>query len=142
MNDNSHSFPLDGGNEKTLKIQALITDLLKKQLDIEAALEYAHNSHTFDDVVEMVLVGRLHFYPTGDSFVIMEVLTYPQHKVYHTFLAGGNMEEIFNIHDTLHDNAKKLECSYTSVVGRKGWEKALKSRGWKYSYSTLYREVT
>ena len=51
------------------------------------------------------------------------------------------MEEIFEMHDMLEANGKSLGCKYTSIVGRKGWERALKSRGWNYAYSTLYREI-
>jgi hypothetical protein len=130
------------GTEKTLNLQKLIADLLHFQLDIQAALSYAHDSHTFDDIVDMVLTGRLHFYKASEeAFIIMEVQRYPQHNVYHCFLAGGDLEDILETHPVLELNAKKLDCIYTSVAGRRGWERVLKKRGWEYGLTIMYREV-
>ena len=141
MNDMSSQFP-PRGETLAEQMKILIDDMLKYRLDIEAALEYANNSHTFDDVVGQVLAGQLHFYALPTSFVIMERQTYPQHKVYHCFLAGGHKAEIEDAQPMLMKNAKHLECKYVTVVGRNGWVRELRKQGWKHQYSVLSKEVT
>ena len=141
MNDMT-SFPPVSGNSLAFTMKKLINDMLKYELDIMAALAYANNSHTFDDVVSQVLSGQLHFYPLPNSYVIMERQTYPQHKVYHCFLAGGDKTEIQDAQPMLMENAKHLECKYVTVVGREGWARELRKHGWKHQYSVLSKEVS
>lgn len=134
-------FSLPPREEKIDNLLKLVTDLKKYKLDIEKALEYGGNSHSFDDIVGQVLQGRLHFYPLENSFVIMEVHKYPNFNVYHGFLAGGKLEEIIAFQDTLVGNAKQLNCKGISISGRRGWEKALKPLGWRHQLSHLVLEI-
>jgi len=139
---NIHNTPTGGTDEtKAHKLASLASDLLKYRLDIENALMYARNSHSFDDIVDLVVTGRVHFYPLDHSFVLMEVQNYPQHKVYHVFLAGGQMPEIIKTHTKLLENARSLDCKYVSICGRKGWERALSAEGWTHQYSVLMKET-
>lgn len=139
MNDMTNS-PIIGDALSNLK--QLVADLEKYRLDIEAALCYGQDSHTFDDVVGKVLRNEVHFYPQDNSFVIMELHRYPQYKVYHCFLAGGDMAEIIAVHPWMLANAKQLDCKYVSIAGRIGWERALKNHGWKKQFTVLRKEVT
>ena len=123
-------------------VMQLCTDLLGYRVDIEAALQYADNSHTFDDVSKLVLSGRLHFYKLANSYVIMERQQYPQHSVYHCFLAGGDKHEIEAAESMLNKNAKALGCKTMTIVGRAGWARELRKLGWKHQYSVLSKEVS
>jgi hypothetical protein len=129
------------GKSKAEVVIDLMSLLLKYRVDIEAALGYADHSHTFDNIVDMVVTGAAHFYPLENSFVLMEVLTYPQHKNYHVFLAGGTKEEILDVHPWMLENARKLNCKYVTVCGRLGWVRELKRHGWEYKFATLSKEV-
>ena len=129
------------GTTKAEKVMELMQSLLKYRLDIESALNYANNSHSFDNIVDMVVTGAVHFYPLENSYVLMEVQTFPNHKVYHVFLAGGEKEEILDVHPWMLENAKVLGCKYVTICGRLGWVKELKKRGWIYQYAILSKEV-
>jgi len=130
------------GKTKAEIVIDLMQSMLKYRVDIEAALAYANNSHTFDNIVDMVVTGAAHFYPLENSCVLMEIQTFPNHKVYHVFLAGGDKEEILGVHPWMMENAKTLGCKYVSVCGRLGWVKELKRHGWKYQYAILSKEVS
>jgi len=146
MNDQqvfNFNTPVEGNKAKTSaeKLIELCEDLLKYRIDIEASLVYADNSHTFDDVSNMVVSGRLHLYPLANSFVIMERQQYPQHAVYHCFLAGGDKYEIEAAEPMILANAKALKCKHMTIVGRGGWVRELRHNGWKHKYSVLSKEV-
>ena len=145
MNDMQQEFDFDSsptmGELKLDAIKKLADDLLKFRLDIEAALEYGNNSHSFDHIVDEVMQGRLHLYPLKNSFIIMEVHKYPNFSVYHGFLAGGDLQEILDAHPMIIQNAKQLGCKGLSIAGRRGWEKAMKPHGWKHNLSYMYREI-
>ena len=141
MNDMTGQYT-SGGGSVAEQMKCLIEDMLKYQLDIESALAYANNSHTFDNVVSQVLSGQMHFYTLPNSYVIMERQTYPQHSVYHCFLAGGDKLEIEDAQPMLMKNAKHLKCKYVTIVGRGGWIRELRKFGWKHQYSVLSKEVS
>ena len=129
------------GEKALLSLKLLCDDLLKYRLDICAALEYGKNSHNFEHVIDEVMKGRLHFYPLENSFIIMEVHTYPNFKLYHGFLAGGDLQEILDAHPMIISNAKQLGCKGLSIAGRRGWEKAMKAHGWKHDLSYMSLEI-
>lgn len=116
--------------------------LSSRKHHVEAALAYAEGTHTFDDVVHMVLAGRLHWIPLPDSFMIMEIVTYPRQKHLHGFLAGGKLEEITACQDQLVELARSLGCCAITLSGRRGWVKALKPLGWTESHTTVCFPVT
>jgi hypothetical protein len=119
----------------------LLNDLLKFRLDIENALAYSNNSHTFDNIVDMVVTGTAHFYPLENAFMLMEVQTFPQHKVYNVFLAGGDLQEILATQKWVNDNAYALGCKYATMSGRNGWSKVLKDEGWDFKFVVMYKTV-
>ena len=122
-------------------LDQLVHDMRKFRVDIEAALSYGSNSHTFDNIVSLVLLGRVQFIPLEKSFLITEVHTMPNYKTYHVFLAGGDLEELMAYQPQLEANAAKANCKYLSLTGRRGWEKPLKTQGWSLKYVTLYKEI-
>ena len=121
-----------------------LTEMLLRYKDgIEAALKYSGYSHSFDDIVGAVVLGRAHFYPlSDDSFAIMEVKTYPQYKEYHCFLAGGNLDDLVAAQDMIGENGIALGCSDLSIMGRRGFARALKRHGWKETHVRMTRHLT
>lgn len=123
------------------KVRSCLDNLEKFRLDIEAALSYSNYSHTFDDIVGMVLTEQVAFFPMEKSFLITEFHVMPQYKTYHVFLAGGDLDEIKATQPWLEETAKANGCKYLSLTGRRGWERSLKDQGWRLQYITLYKEV-
>ena len=119
-----------------------ILDQMENRRDlIEAALEYADGTHTYDDIVGMVMVGRLWWYSLPNSFMIMEINTFPRQKHLHGFLAGGDLHEIRSMQPQLIETARLAGCSAITLSGRRGWVKALQDLGWKESCATISLHV-
>lgn len=114
----------------------LANEVLDRRQHIEAALAYTEGTHTFDDIYWMIVSGRLVWWPLEDSFMVTEVVEYPQAKHYNVFLAGGDLRVIKAQQDKLVEAAKLAGCSELSLSGRRGWIKALYDLGWKESHTT------
>tara|TARA_R110000744_G_C19370668_1_gene562497 strand:+ start:3446 stop:3805 length:360 start_codon:yes stop_codon:yes gene_type:complete len=112
------------------------------QHHVEAALAYSEGTHTFDDIVLMVLNGRLRFMPLANSFLMTEVTVYPQTNHLNVFLAGGDLDEIRAQQAALEEMAVLAGCSAITLSGRRGWIMALKQLGWKESHTTAFYTIT
>lgn len=140
MNDMSR-IPPEGTPDKLASLELTLANLRKWRPQIEVALRHGAQAQSFDDLLMMVMRGTVQFYSFEKSFLVMEIINYPQFKVYHCFLAGGDMRDVFESEARMLPNAKALGCKYLSIAGRKGWTRMLKPRGWKFVCATMYKEV-
>lgn len=109
----------------------LHTSLLDKNWErcseyIEAALKYAHDSHSLADVRQSVEEGTAQFFPFEKSAIVTEIVDYPNRSVCRIWLAGGDMGELLEGEKIVSDWAKSLGCHGMEIIGRKGWQKVLK----------------
>lgn len=123
-------------------IAGVCHELIARRDLIEAALEYAHGTHTFDDICHMVISGRLRWWPLPNSFMITEISEYPRQKHYHVFMAGGDLAEIKATQQALVAAARLAGCSTITLGGRRGWVKALKDLGWEESHTCAAYSLT
>lgn len=98
---------------------------------IEDALEYSGGTHSFGDVKHAIIEGRMQLWPASKSCLVTEITQYPQKKVLHIFLGGGDLSEIKSMQDDVIAWAKSYECEALTMTGRLGWSKALKDIGWQ-----------
>jgi len=108
---------------------------------IQKALDYGKNSHTLDDVRQSIAKGEMFFHTLGNSFIITEVHVFPQYYNLHGFLAGGHTEEIKELMPILEDKAREVGCKYTTLTGRKGWQREFKDVGYNPTFFTLDKEL-
>ena len=108
---------------------------------IESALDHGGNTHDFEDIYEAVNAGFMQFWPAKDACAITEVIDYPKKKVFHVFLAGGNMDTIVDMNESAQAFAEMQGCNGMSIAGRKGWQRVLKSHGWKEQFTSLAKEI-
>lgn len=106
---------------------------------IEAALEYGGNTHTFDDVRDMIIAGRLQLWHGDRACAVTEIIEYPRKKVLHCFLAGGDMDQIIDMIDSAIKWGKTQGCESLTLSGRMGWQRALAKHGFKPVLMTLER---
>ena len=57
------------------------------------ALEYGNETHSLEDVAMALKRDELQLWPGINTAVVTEIITYPQKKSIHVFLAAGDMNE-------------------------------------------------
>lgn len=108
---------------------------------LDMALERAGGTHTYEDVLELISIGEMFFWPASKSCMVTEIVQYPRKRALHVFLAAGDLEEIKNMECSLIAFAKSLKCSALSMSGRKGWTKALRDMNWEEAHTTLVKQI-
>jgi hypothetical protein len=108
---------------------------------LERALEFAGGTHLFEDIVQAVDEGRMHFWPAEKSCVVTEVVCYPRARAIHIFLAAGDLMEIKDMDETFQEFGRALDAKFITLSGRKGWVKALDDLGYSVSHVSLYKEI-
>lgn len=116
---------------------------------VKAACEY-HPFMESSDVMEVLLWGAARlFIATGDSgilgFAAMEVVQYPSKRVASVFLAGGARGFLNVAIDDLLPVLKRWgddqDVDAFSIIGRPGWVKALKAKGFEsQTHVTLWQD--
>ena len=121
---------------------ASISEELERCKDwIEAALEYSGGTHEWSDIVEGIHSLRYQFWPAEKGCAVTEIIMFPKKKIFHVFLAGGEMDQIVDMNDSAAQFAKAQGCDGMSIAGRKGWSRVLKNEGWTESFTTLAKEL-
>ena len=112
---------------------------------IQSALEKGGDTHDFKHIVDGVQSGHMQLWPGERGCAVTEILVYPNKKIFHVFLAGGDqghgINQIMDMHDDAVEFAKRNDCQGMTVSGRAGWKKILAERGWKQQFVTLAKEL-
>lgn len=109
----------------------MIQEISHYRRQIEAALQYADGTHTFDDVARQVANGDLQFWPGPRSVIITELQEHPQRRTLNFFLAGGDLAELERMTPGILQWGKTQGCARAVMLGRKGWERSFLTRtGW------------
>ena len=129
-----------------MKLEALKADtpleaMLPYRKMLVEALEHSGGSHTFQNIVDSVQQEVMQFWPMEKSCLVTEVINYPNLKTLHIFLAGGDLQEIKSIDNTLEFLCQEIGADYISLSGRRGWIKALADIGYELSHVTLAKKV-
>ena len=119
-------------------------ELMRGKDWIESALKKGGRTHDFKDIVDGVLSGHMQLWMGTNGCAVTEIVVYPNKKVLHVFLAGGDkgygIKQITDMHDDAIAWGKLQGCNGMTVAGRKGWKKVLQSRGWSEQFTTLLKE--
>ena len=119
-------------------------ELMRGKAWIESALKKGGETHDFKDIVDGVLSGHMQLWMGANGCAVTEVIVYPNKKVLHVFLAGGDkgygIKQITDMHDDAMAWGKEQGCNGMTVAGRKGWKKVLQSKGWTEQFTTLLKE--
>ena len=111
---------------------------------IESALNKGGDTHDFKDIVDGVQSGHMQLWLGAKGCAVTESIVYPNKKVLHVFLAGGDqgqgIEQITDMHDDAVEWGKAQGCDGMTVTGRRGWKKILQPRGWTEQFTTLLKE--
>jgi len=90
------------------------------------ALRYAHNSHTYEQVIDIVKRGDAQLWALKDSAIVTEIIDYPQRRTLRFWLAGGNLKTLLEVEPKIRKWSILYRCRAVEIIGRKGWEKVMK----------------
>lgn len=109
---------------------------------INDALAYAGGTHTFDDVAEGILSGRMQLWPAERGCAVTEIVVYPRKRVLHVFLAGGEMGTILDMIDSAVTWGRTQGCTSMTIAGRHGWARVLAKYGYKPVMTVLEKDFS
>ena len=105
---------------------------------IEAALAHAGRTHRAEDVKAMIERGEAGFWPGRRSAAVALVEDDPCERRVLIWLAGGDLAELGGpILEQIEAWGRATGCRRALIVGRAGWERALKRQG----YAPLARVI-
>lgn len=109
---------------------------------IVAALEYSQGSHSLEDVINGIESGEFQLWPGETSTVVTQIIKFPQKKVLHVFLAGGNQEELKEMDPYVVQWAKEQGCSAITFTGRVGWARSqMRELGFELTHVMMSKEI-
>lgn len=111
---------------------------------IENALEYTGGTHTIEDIEDGVESGAYQFFCSLSAAVVTEILVYPRMKVLNYFLIGGNLGELIQEIEPFVTNwaKEKMGCKKAIGIGRKGFERAFRARGFTPCWTAISKDLT
>jgi hypothetical protein len=99
---------------------------------LEPALERSGGTHTTDDLAEMLREGDAVLWLGERSALVTTSDEHPRYRALHLWLAGGDMDEIVgDLIPRAEAWGREQGCEKVTVMGRKGWERALAADGYR-----------
>jgi hypothetical protein len=109
---------------------------------LERALARSDGRVKLEDLQGMVDAGRLVVFANDQAAIAAEPVRAADGTWGLTIsLAGGELNAALELHDEAEAAARKLGASRMSAVGRQGWIKTLKSRGYRVHSVLLSKEL-
>lgn len=133
--------PADRSEGLSVRLFKLLRQMERARELIDEALSYTPGTHSFDQLLDMVLQGHLAFWSLPKSFMLTEISIFPGARHFHIFLGGGDLQELIAVHPDVLAVAKVLGCSKVTIAGRPGWGRAMKAHGWHTQLVTIAKDV-
>lgn len=114
---------------------------MRWQDHISNALAY-QATHSIEDVERMIHEGYAKLWLGDDSAAVTEIINFPQIKVMHNWLCGGDMNEITEIMlPKAEVFAREQSCKRLTTAGRKGWDRVMSRHGYMPVASVCAKDI-
>jgi hypothetical protein len=98
---------------------------------LQAALDHAGGTHALSDVEASVKSGEAQFWPGRASALVAAIESDPLERRLLIWLAGGDRTELeVELLPRAEAWGRTAGCRRALVIGRAGWERALKAKGY------------
>lgn len=98
--------------------------------------------YSIHDIDRQIGQGLMMFFPGRSAAIIAQKATFPDGTSdLQTMFAVGDLSEILELEPGICAMARLLGCTGMLVEGRKGWEKALKAKGYDFWSVTLRKDL-
>lgn len=109
---------------------------------LDAALEHSGRTHGIEDVEALVRRGEAQFWAAANSAVVSLVEHDPRERRLLVWLAGGDLAELSEtVLPQVEAFGRARGCRRLLVVGRAGWERALKPKGFAPLARVIAKEL-
>ena len=108
---------------------------------IEEILRDNEDYASADDIYKQCSDLRALFFCNSDAFGIVQVVENPQMVTLHIILAGGSLDALFEIEEIVAKFGQEIGAKKFTFIGRKGFTKKLKSRGWTSPKMYFEKEI-
>ena len=98
--------------------------------------------YTLEELERRVATHRAYLFAGRDCAIITEVQDYPTGaRVMQATWACGDLSEIPTLIPGIEALARMVGCTKAVVEGRKGWERTLKSQGYRFFSVTVQKDL-
>lgn len=109
---------------------------------LQRALDHSDGRVKLEDLQGLVDAGRLVVFGNDRAAIAAEPVKSPDGTwTLSVSLAGGDLDSCLELHDEAEAAARQLGASRMATVGREGWTKILKSRGYRVHSVLLSKEL-
>ncbi|HEY2011382.1 MAG TPA: hypothetical protein VGH23_20505 [Rhizomicrobium sp.] len=110
---------------------------------IEAAVATNGGFETIEDVEQQIDDGLYQFWPAQNSAVVTSINQHRRVKALTVVHGGGDLAELLDrVEPWLCRYAKMIGCSHITGMGRRGWDRECKKRGYEFAHVTMMKELT
>lgn len=106
-----------------------------------SALRVGGNKNTLEEVYSKLSSRHAQLWTDDNCAVVTQILLYPDYRALDIWLAGGDLEEIIGLLPGAERFAQEHGCTKVEVTGRKGWQRALQTEGFKPTMVTLEKDL-
>ena len=109
------------------------TDILERLRDkVQHALDHAGNTHQIEDLIDGVVEGLFQVWYHPRALVLTQIVNLPRAKICNFFIAAGDKKVILEmLLPSVESWAKEQGCDRVTLIGRDGWQRELRNRGWQ-----------
>lgn len=118
----------------------MLSDTEKRER-LQRALDCAGNTHTIEDVVDMVRRGRAQFWTNGDGSIVTEIHEFPRLRSVHYWLISGRLPDCLALEDDINAWAMEQGCTMATAIGRRGWGRVAAPTGWREFYPNFIKPL-
>ena len=104
--------------------------ILDFRYKLERALAYT-KTHTIGDVADELRTGNAQLWLHGDGLLITQIEDKPRERILVMWLAAGDMDDVLLLRAEAEEWSVGVGCTRGTMVGRRGWRKALAGTGWE-----------
>lgn len=108
---------------------------------IQAAIETSPGFENIEDVERLLAGGTYQAWFGARSCAITEIVSYARRKVLNVVHGGGDLDELLEeLEPKMCAFARAQGCDGIMGVGRKGWERVTRKRGYRFAYVAMIKD--
>ena len=116
-------------------------ELHRYRPEIERALGASRGHITYRDLPGLIEAGKLVLYSNDGAVLICEPIPLPQGWMLCMFVTAGEMQHALALAEQAERDAIRLGAVAISAIGRPGWERVLKKRGYRVETVIMAKEL-